>query len=107
MGGKRVIEAGFVARLTDTHEGRIGYLFGYNGVAEKAHVICFDCGHDWWARANNLVAKNKPMGCPACADKSKTTEQYIEDLRSVHGDRYRPLGDYINARTKTPHHCNG
>ena len=110
--GARITEAEFVARLTDTHEGRIGYLFGYSIMHKKAHFICFDCSHDWWALAHNLVKKDKPRGCPTCAQKSrvlsqtKTTEQYIEDLRSVHGDRYRLVGDYINNRTKTLHHCN-
>lgn len=105
MCSRRVIEAEFVARLTEAQEGRLRYLFGFNGMIEKAHVICFDCGHDWWARACNLVDKSKPKGCPACAHKSKPTEQYIEDLRAIHGDRYHLVGDYINARTKTPHHC--
>ena len=104
--GKKVIEAEFVVRLTETHKGIVGYLFGFSGMTKKAHAICFDCGHDWWAMASNLVAKDKPTGCPVCADQSKTTEQYIEDLRSVHGDKYHLVGDYINARTKTPHHCN-
>ncbi len=65
MCAKRVIEAEFVARLTDAHEGIIGYLFGYSTMSEKAHAICFNCGHNWWARADSLVAKNKPTGCPA------------------------------------------
>ena len=108
----KVIEAEFVARLTEAHEGRIQYLFGYWGMNEKAHVICFDCGHNWWSLAKSLVAKNKPSGCPACGDKSmilkqsKTTEQYTEDLRSVHGNKYHLVGDYINTQTKTTHHCN-
>ena len=112
MGGKRtVIEAEFVARLTDAHEGRTGYLFGYNGMAERAHVICFDCGHNWWARAGGLVDKYKPSGCPTCGHKYralkrfKTTEQYIEDLHSVHGDLYDLVGDYLGTMTKTLHNC--
>ena len=109
----KVIEAEFVARLTDTHEGRVGYLFGYSWMVKKVHVICFNCGHNWWAAAYKLVRKDKPTGCPACAAKSrslnlsKPTEQYIEELCSVHGDRYHLVGDYINTHTKTPHHCTG
>ena len=111
MGGKRVIEAGFVARLTEAHKGKLQYLFGFSGMNENVHVICFDCGKNWWGVACNLVAKNKPKGCPVCADKSrslkktKTTEQYIMELYSVHGDRYRPVGDYLGAMTKNPHLC--
>ena len=113
MCSKKIIEAEFVARLTDAQEGRTGYLFGFNGMHEKAHVICFNCGRNWWARASDLVKKDKPKGCLDCGQKSKalkmskTTEQYIDDLRSVHGDLYHPVGDYINEYTKIPHHCTG
>ena len=111
MGGKRVIEAGFVARLTDAHEGRIGYLFGYSIMSEKAHVICFSCGHNWWGRAGGLVDKSRPQGCKKCyhrrraKEKILTREQHINNIFLAHGDDVFLKGDFINTKVKTEYGC--
>lgn len=50
-------------------------------------------------------------GCPACgdirrADHSRWTyEQFVEESRKVHGDKYAYPGKYVNSRTHTEIEC--
>ena len=111
MGRTRVIEAGFVARLTEAHKGKLQYLFGFSGMNEKVHVICLDCGYDWWGKACGLVEKSKPKGCKKCyhrrrsKEKILTKEQHINNIFLAHGDDVFLKGDFINTKVKTEYGC--
>ena len=50
-------------------------------------IICKTCGKEFKQRPSNHV--NMHQGCPFCnMSFKKTTEEYINDARKVHGDKY-------------------
>lgn len=73
----------------------------YSGNKKKVIVTCKEHG-DFFVRPNDLLCGH---GCPVCRyikahDKTrKTTEQFIADAKSVHGDKY----DYSKAKYTGAH----
>ena len=116
MGRPKVTEIEFVARINAAHEGRLQYIFGFNGMSKKLHVRCLVCGRDWWAKACSLVLKPMPKGCTPCGAKAmaskqsktrlKNTDKYIKELKSIHGDKLYLVGKYLGAHKQITHHCN-
>lgn len=64
-------------------------------------------GYEWYARPTNIL---NGRGCPECANKNRaikngiSREEYME-LLFVKNPTIEIIGEYINARTKTLHHC--
>ena len=56
----------------------------------KVCIICPKHGEFWQSPSNHLIGR----GCPLCKNehlsniKLKNTEQFIEEAKSVHGDKY-------------------
>ena len=49
----------------------------------------------------NHCSKSNKCGCPRCVGKKKTTEQFIEEAKQLHGDKYDySKVNYINSKTK-------
>ena len=76
----------------------------YNGICEKVELICKKHG-SFWIRPHNII--NGKQGCPLCAIDSrtnktrKTKEQFIEEAKMIHGDKYDySKVEYINRNTK-------
>ena len=75
----------------------------YSGYNEKVCIICSEHG-EFWQTPDVHLHKN---GCPKCGLESmrkklsKTTDKFIEEARTIHGDKYDySKVDYIDARTK-------
>lgn len=69
----------------------------------KVCIICKKHGEFWQTPNSHLSGK----GCKKCADErktlnnTKTTEQFIEEARKVHGDDYDySKSKYVNSKTK-------
>lgn len=84
-----------------------GELYDYSQVnyinnATKVSIACLK--HGVWRQTPNAHLKGK--GCPKCADKTKTTEQFIQDAKEVHGELYdyRQV-NYVNCRQKVSITC--
>ena len=64
-------------------------------------------GYEWMVSPTNVLSGKS---CPECANKNRaikngiSREEYIERL-SVKNPTIEIMGEYINARTKTLHHC--
>ena len=59
----------------------------------KVCIICPEHG-EFWQTLNKHI--NSKQGCPKCVGKNKTTEDFIEEARKVHGDKY----DYSKIQYK-------
>lgn len=70
-------------------------LIGYK---DKLTLKCNHCGNIFYATYDNVV--NKGSGCPYCAGHIKTNEMFINELRSLFGDKllYNKV-QYVNAKT--------
>lgn len=75
----------------------------YAGSHKKICVICPKHG-EFFIRADAFLSG---QGCPGCKSETvkekqkKSTEQFIDDARKIHGDKYDySKVEYVNARTK-------
>lgn len=91
MGRRKKTTEEFIERAIEVH----GDKYDYSSVIyinSKSHVNIFCEDHGVFAQspANHLIGN----GCPMCAGNIlRTTEEFISEARSVHGDRY----DYSSA----------
>ena len=60
------------------------------------------CKHHGYVEVQPDNFLNKHSGCPECAkNKNKTTEQFIEEAKKIHGDKWIYTNSiYINNHTK-------
>ena len=94
----------FIERVHKIHDNK----YDYSKVEsihskDKVCIICPIHGEFWQLPHNHL----KGQGCPKCGlenrkrKRSKTTEQFIEEARKIHGDKYGySKTEYINNRIK-------
>ena len=69
----------------------------YNGMDKKICIICPEHGEFWQRAADHLNGR----GCKKCSGFNKSTEDFIEQVKTIHGDKYDySKVKYINARTK-------
>ena len=99
---KKLSHEDFLNRLEAIHGNKITVLGEYTGYMNKLLVRCNDCGREWEARPNHLLAGT---GCRICNSK-KSHEQFIEDVKRVHGNTVTILGEYKNSRSKILVRCN-
>lgn len=94
-----------IEQLKEVYGDRYDYSkFDYKGYNLKSIIICEHHGEFLSTAYAHLNNKN---GCSKCSDiqsalvRRKTTEQFIKDAVSVHGNRYDySLVDYINSHKK-------
>lgn len=73
----------------------------YTGAKVKILCSCNKDQYQWNALPSHLL---KGHGCPKCANKVKTTEDFIRELETKN-PRIIILGEYINATTKIKCMC--
>lgn len=67
------------------------------GINTKVDIICAKHGVFSQFPHKHLCGN----GCPKCAGKNKTTEEFLDEIINVHGDRYNySLLKYVNVSTK-------
>ena len=101
---KRKSTEQFVSEARVIHGDRYDYSkCVYKNTRSKLCIICPEHG-EFWQRAYNHL---QGIGCPICSNRvTKTRESFIEEARSVHGDKYDySKVVYINAHTKVTIVC--
>ena len=70
----------------------------YTNSLKKVCIICPEHAEFWQSSTNRLNG----CGCPKCSNvKHKTTNEFIKESRTVHGDKYDySKVEYVNAHTK-------
>jgi len=91
---KRKSNYQFILEANKVHKGKYDYsLVSYKRSTEKVIIICPTHGKFLQAPIQHTSGK----GCIDCAGmRKKTTEQFIEDAKLVHGERY----DYSEVKYK-------
>ena len=89
----------FIEKARLIHGDKYDYsLVDYKNNKTKIEIICPIHGVFFQKPNGHLSRKN---GCPKCVGKNKTTEEFIEKAKLIHGDKYDySLVDYKNRRTK-------
>jgi len=89
----------FIKKANAVHGSKYDYSsVNYTKARENVKIICPDHGVFCQTPNNHL----RGAGCKYCAGNTpKTTQQFIQEARQVHGDKYDySLVEYVNAKTK-------
>ena len=93
----------FIEKARKVHGDKYDYSkVEYNGTTVKVCITCPNHG-DFWQLPYVHIRGN---GCPKCAGKNKTTEDFIEAAKSIHNNKYDYSKiNYIDSTTKVPIIC--
>lgn len=100
----------FIEDARDVHGDRYDYSkVKYINSRTNVTIICKEHG-EFYPRPGNHIGRES--GCPECSiietheDQKKTLEEFIQDSKNVHGDRYDySKVIYINSKTKVTVMC--
>ena len=95
----------FIEEAKKIHGDKYDYsLVDYKNIYVKIKIKCNTCGNVFEQIPSNHL---RGKGCLFCVGKNKTTEQFIEEAKKIHGDKYDySLVDYKNSQTKIKIKCN-
>ena len=89
--GQRLTQEEFLRRSEEVHGNKYDYSKAAYELSKKpVCIICPEHGEFWQAPYLHLIGR----GCPDCGKiikaqkKTKTTDEFIKDAKSVHGDLY-------------------
>ena len=85
----------FIEKSNIIHNNKYDYsLVDYQGNKSKVKIICF-IHSEFPQRPNDHLSG---IGCPKCANKNVTTEEFIEKSNIIHNNKYDySLVDYKNT----------
>ena len=91
---KRLTTEDFIRRAKEVHGDKYDYSkVEYVDYRTKVCIICPIHGEFFQQPGNHLMGN----GCPRCLGKGLTQEEFINEARKVHGDKY----DYSKVEYKT------
>ena len=85
--GKTLLKSteSFIKEAKKIHGDKYNYSkVEYKGSKDKVCIICPEHGEFWQTPNKHLSGQ----GCPKCANKNVTTEEFIQKAKQVHGDIY-------------------
>lgn len=87
----------FIEKAKKVHGDKYDYSkVEYKTNKDKVCIICPEHGEFWQTPHNHL----QNHGCPKCAGKNITTEEFIERAKAVHNNKYDySLVEYVNSVT--------
>ena len=94
----------FIETSNKVHDYKYSYSFvDYINSQTKVKIFCFK--HGIFEQVPNLHIHQK-QGCPKCYGFNKTTEEFIEQAKAIHGDKcnYSEV-EYTNSNTKVKIIC--
>lgn len=82
---KKLTQDEWIAKARVVHGDRYGYeLVEYHRSSQHIKVVCFS--HGPWSTTPNKHIMGR--GCPRCYGFGKTTFDFVEEAKAVHGERY-------------------
>jgi hypothetical protein len=77
-------------RCLNTHGNKYYYgKMNYTGVDNKIQIICLTCGYEFMQTFYSHTKKNKPCGCPRCANKTPlTVDEMLQRCINIHNKKY-------------------
>ena len=85
----------FIEKAKEIHGNKYDYSkVEYKNMDTKVCIICPKHGEFWQTPYKHI---NRKQGCPMCIGRYMGIEQFIEEAKKVHGDKY----DYSKVEYKT------
>lgn len=90
----------FIIKGNEIHHNKYNYsLVDYKKSNIKIKIICPIHGI-FEQTPNNHIRNNNPRGCPKCAGKNKTNNEFIIEANKIHNNKYEyNKTNYINVKT--------
>lgn len=79
-----------------TINNNIEIISDFKNISTKVLCKCLIDNNEWYALPYNLLLGK---GCPKCAGKNKTTNDFIKEMKNINPN-ISILGKYVNATTK-------
>lgn len=100
---KRLNNEIFLKKVSRIHKGKYQYPnLDIHNNRDKIKIICPIHGEFEQSVSSHLNGQ----GCPKCVGKNKTTEEFVEELRKIFGDKYDySKVKYENAKKKVTIIC--
>ena len=101
--GRNKTTEDFVREAKIIHGNKYGYSsVMFETVCNKVAIFCFK--HNIFFQEPRAHLRGD--GCPKCAGKNKTTEDFIREAKIIHGNKYGySLFEYTNAHTASAITC--
>lgn len=105
----RMTQEDYITACKKKHKG-MDYDYSkveYKGWGDTVTIHCNIHAHDLTRRAWDFAfSKTHEAGCRYCAGLSKTNEQFIEEAKRVHGDKFSyDATEYIGSSVKVKLYC--
>ena len=103
VNNKPLTQTIFIDRAKKVHGGKYDYSkVNYINANTKVCIICPIHGEFWQKPYDHLIKK----GCPKCASKNVTLDEFVRRARLIHGDKYDySKTNFINMGTKVSIIC--
>jgi hypothetical protein len=100
-GNKKLITKDFIERAKLTHGNKYDYSkVKYVNQKTKVKILCLVSDHGYFEQLPDNHTTHK-QGCPRCHGYFKTSTSFIDESRTIHGDRYDySKVDYIDTNNK-------
>jgi len=83
----------FIIKAIKRHGDKYDYsMVKYINAKSKIEIICHEHGLFYQQPSNHLSGQ----GCPKCSGKNKTTDEFINEAKKIHGNNY----DYTDVKYK-------
>ena len=88
----------FIKKANEIHNNKYDYSkVNYLNSETKVCIICPEHGKFWQTPHSHLTGQ----GCPKCAGKNKTIEDFIHQAKEIHGNKYDySKVNYVGTETK-------
>ncbi|MCL2312944.1 MAG: hypothetical protein FWC41_10755 [Firmicutes bacterium] len=98
---KKLTRENFIEKAKSVHGEKYDYSkVEYNGNKDHVCIICTEHG-EFWVTPVNHCSKHNKCGCPKCVGRNRTTEEFIEQSKKIHGGKYDySKTEYVDYKTK-------
>ncbi|PFH80434.1 hypothetical protein COI61_03820 [Bacillus cereus] len=98
MAGKPNKHEWYIEKLQEAWGDEFVCLEEYQGVKKSIEHLHIPCGRVKVLRPDQLLGKGKNRrGCRQCNNVRRTHEQFVEEIRAIHGDSIEIVGKYTVA----------
>lgn len=108
--GKKKTHEDYVKEVYEKTNGEIEVIGLYEKNNKKIKHRCKEYGHEWETKPTVIITNGS--GCPECGKerykekRTKTHDDYIREIKEIHGNNIEVKEKYINSRTNIKHECN-
>jgi very-short-patch-repair endonuclease len=98
----------FIKRARSIHGDKYSYdRVDFKGMREPVEVYCNSCEESWFVAAFSHAKPNGTgNGCPRCAGRLRTSQNFIDEARKIHGNKYDySRVDFVNSTTPVRVYC--